>query len=131
MSFDRLIAPVKKSLPVAQDPLEWDIYLTTVNELKSAILRGRYPAPIGRKGFLLQELPRFLWIATATNQAGPVLTLVFDATDVQQGRFFLGAIEHDDFLAVLLRAFSKSLAAQLINYQRHVWRIVQWFADQP
>jgi hypothetical protein len=130
MSFDKLIVPLKKSLPSIREPLEWDIYLTTVNELKTAILSGEYPAPKGRRELLLQELPRFLWIATAANDAGPVLTLLFDATDVQQGRFFLGAMEYDAALALLLRAFSKPLATELMN-RRHLWRIIQWFADQP
>jgi hypothetical protein len=49
---------------------------------------------------------------------------------VQQGRFFLGAMEYDAALALLLRAFSKPLATELMN-RRHLWRIIQWFADQP
>ena len=131
--FDRLIAaPLKQAnIPAVKDPLEWDIYLTSVNDLKASVFKAQLLILNSRKILLLEELPRFIWVATAMCQGKPALTLLFDATDVQQGRFFLCAVEYDSTFAQVLRAFSKPMATQLANVQPHVWRIFAWFANSP
>jgi hypothetical protein len=130
--FDRLIDPLKRAnIQAIEDPVEWEIHLTNVNELKASVLKADLPIVNGKKELLLEELPRFVWIANAVSNGRPALSLLFDATDVQQGRFFLRPIEYDTTLAQVMRAFAKLLATQPINTQpSHVWRIFNWFANQ-
>ena len=74
--------------------LEWEIYFTTINELKKDLLNSKTFNGSYREDALTENMPRFIWRATAHNQDSPVLDLLFDATDIEQGNFFLRAIEH-------------------------------------
>ncbi len=72
-------------------------------------------------------MPRFLWRATGYCDDDPVLDLLFDATDIEQGTFFLRAIEYHEQLSLLLRAVSKeSSLAGLLRAERY-WPIIAWF----
>ena len=95
ISFDAWIQELaKKGFQLFGERLEWDIYLTTVNDIKteiesSQLIGGRY-----KKALLLEPMPRFMWRATALVQRQPVVDLLFDATDIDQGSFFTRAIEY-------------------------------------
>ena len=86
--------------------LEWDIYLTTVNEVKESIRNCPVLDPTYKLSILYEHMPRFIWRATALLDGEPVIDLLFDATDIEQGDFFFRAIEYEDDLAAGLRAFS-------------------------
>jgi hypothetical protein len=82
--------------------LEWDIYLTTVNDLKANILKARCPSDAEYcRRVLLENMPRFMWRAVALNEDVPVVELLFDATDIEQGTLFVRAIEHNPTLSIL------------------------------
>lgn len=86
---------------------EWDIYLTTINDFKSEFLNQKYI--VGQELFdvLSEPLPHFIWRATATLDKQPVLDLLFDATDIEQGEFLLKMIEYDKEICSAIRSFSK------------------------
>lgn len=106
------------------ESLEWDIYLTTAAQLKQDLasdgtLQGGYRAEL-----LTASMPRFIWRAVGLRSGAPAVELLFDATDIVQGRFFLRAIEYDPTLLSILRhpdavMFATSLVSRTI---------LEWFA---
>ncbi|MGV8075581.1 MAG: hypothetical protein AB2L11_13625 [Syntrophobacteraceae bacterium] len=108
--------------------LEWDIYLTTVNSLKTDILRSARPAGNKRYASLLKNLPRFLWRATGICENEPVIDLIFDATDIEQSPFLVYAIEYDTTLFSLLREISRMPQALSISKGDLEWKILEWFS---
>jgi hypothetical protein len=106
--------------------LEWDIYLTTVNDLKTDIFETRQlNDPEYCREVLLESMPRFVWRAIACNGDTPLLELLFDATDIEQGSLLIRAIEYDRALSVFLRTFAAA------SKTKPEWKIFQWFEKQP
>ncbi len=89
--------------------LEWQIVLAEVNELKRSIYWERDFSPINRSDVLRRRLSRYMWRASAYYDQQPFLELLFDATDIEQGRLFLGPIEHDPELAAVLSKMAETL----------------------
>lgn len=109
--------------------LKWDIYLTDINELKSETrclckARGNYFRDI-----LLEPMPRFLWRATARSQDNNlVLDLLFDATDIERGNFFVRAIEYNDKLSIVLRSAITPKLEEKYDMTAG-WQIIQWLKN--
>jgi hypothetical protein len=88
---------------------EWDIYLSTVNQLKndcfemdSTLLNSQTKIEL-----LKSPMPKFIWCATAFHKEKLVLTILFDATDIEQGKYFVRVIEYEENLSKVLRNISK------------------------
>lgn len=128
LSFDLFLEKSKPIIPIpAESRLEWDIYLTTNNDVKTdirktGILKGDY-----LKDFLLDGMPRFIWRATAYLDGSEALDLLFDATDIEQGEFFIRALEYDEDLSLFLRVISKTDAIERIFNQELGWQVIDWF----
>ncbi|MCB1880517.1 MAG: hypothetical protein KDI54_10740 [Gammaproteobacteria bacterium] len=132
VSFDAFIESLRESLPVPFDGrIEWDVYLTTNNNLKTEIQESDIAKGEYYRDLLLEGMPRFLWRATAFHNDEPLMDLIFDATDIEQGPFFVRAIEYDNNLSLFLRVVSKINAIEQIYSTTTEWKIVQWFKDQP
>ncbi len=121
----------KDFLPSLVQRLEWEIYFTTINELKKDLLNSKTFNGSYRKDALTENMPRFIWRATAHNQDSPVLDLLFDATDIEQGNFFLRAIEYDPLIAKILRIVAKEEAVVENFKESPTNRILEWFKEQP
>jgi hypothetical protein len=120
------------------DRFEWDILLTTVVELKSDIFESeelnassRLDGPAYRREILLENMPRYIWRAIAEHKEQKVLELLFDATDVEQGRLFLRAIEYNEELSVVIRTWAREPKIAVSLASESVWRILNWFRQQP
>lgn len=108
--------------------LEWDIRLTTVTQLKAEILKAQLNAEY-KYEVLTQSMPRFLWRATASCQNGVVLDLLFDATDIEQGTFFVRAVEYSEHCSIVLRTIAREeIWSDFFPSMTH--RIVEWFRKQ-
>jgi len=130
VAFDGFLEVLKKNVaPIYSGRLEWDIHLTTVNRVKSEIFGGGYSGDYFKE-FLLERMPRFLWRATALSSGHPILDLFFDATDIEQGRFFVRAIEYDANLAAVLRAVMAEKSAEEEYGTQPVWKVMAWFRQQ-
>ena len=131
MWFDAFIESQKELLPVPfEGRIEWDIYLTTNNELKAEIQKSNIAEGEYYRDLLLQGMPRFLWRATALHNNTSLMDLIFDATDIEQGSFFVRAIEYDETLSMFLRVVS-TFNMNEQNYSTIAeWKIIQWFKDQ-
>jgi hypothetical protein len=80
---------------------------------------------------LSYRLPHFIWRAAATHKGEKVLDLLFDATDVEQGQFFLRAIEYNQKLSKVLREISKVSSLEQTFQTTSEGKIIEWFKQQP
>lgn len=132
LSFDSFIEALKNiDRDICRGRLEWDIYLTTNNEFKehihtAGLLSGGYVLDV-----LTAGLPRFLWRATALLDDQPAIDLIFDATDIEHGAFFLRAIEYDTMLSIALRVLTKHERLCEPFQGERSWEIIRWFKKQP
>ena len=79
---------------------------------------------------LSYSLPHFIWRATATHQGYKFLDFLFDATDIEQGQFFLRAIEYNQELSEVLREIAKVPSLEKIFQTRPEGKIIEWFKQQ-
>jgi len=133
MSFDSFIEILRTEgmIPFIEERLEWDIYLTTINNLKSDIFNTAELESELRLEILSYRLPHFIWRAAATHKGEKVLDLLFDATDVEQGQFFLRAIEYNQKLSKVLREISKVSSLEQTFQTTSEGKIIEWFKQQP
>lgn len=134
--FDAFIEDLRQSFDQQDASLlpqrvEWDIYLTTINDLKQSLRLSDALASEYRLQVLLENMPRFLWRATARAGEQIVLDLLFDTTDIEQGSFFMRAIEYHQELSVALRIVSREPSLMHWLRERPDWGITQWFKNQP
>jgi len=121
----RVVAP--KILP---ERPEWDIFLTTVNEYKSRLLaEKRLPAAYKREA-LQESMPRFIWQAEALINGKSVLDLLFDATDIEQGKLFVRAVEYDSVVGGFLRQVCKEPKLRKLFGGGPEVKVIDWFASQ-
>ena len=111
--------------------IEWDIYLTTVNQIKTEVfaspdITGQYKSEV-----LLRNLPRFIWRASANCQGRIILDLLFDATDIEQAPFLVYAINRDPELFNLLMDASMNTEHLGISKTDLEWKVLSWFSDLP
>lgn len=132
MSFNQLLETAFKA--VTSKPLpaefEWDIYLTSVNTLKTEIRKSSVLANSSKRRWLTANMPRFIWRARYVVGDLSALELLFDATDIEQGKFFIGAVEYNEPLYSLIRQMSVIVKDERYYHSRSYWRILEWFANQ-
>ena len=131
--FDLFFEELRKKgfLPSLAQRIEWEIYFTTINKLKKDLFNSKALNGSYRKNALTESMPRFIWRATAYTKDGPVLDLLFDATDIEQGNFFLRAIEYDPIIGKVLQRVAKEEAVVKNFEESPANRILEWFKEQP
>ncbi len=131
VSFDRIFSSLG-NLTGITSPLEWDIFLTTISSLKSDILRSQHIADGDyRKELLLTKMSRFIWRAIADHDDKPVIELLFDATDIQQGAIMICAIEYNMLVSRTFRALMENQDFERIISNEGCWNIFDWFKRRP
>jgi len=122
----------KLKLPLPSN-LEWDIYLSTIDELKKEYsdprIHKRLPNRT-RNGVLMHPMPKYIWRAIARANDRIYLELLFDATDIEQGQFIVRGIEHNPLLFALVRFLSISLVSKPFHQLMPYWPILKWFATK-
>jgi len=103
---------------------EWDIFLSTINDFKREILEAELDAG-DRRDILERSFPRFLWRAIAYLGSTPVLELVFDATDIEEGSFLSHVIEYEKRIGETLRRGVP--IGELTDKSRHIF---EWIVEQ-
>jgi len=88
--------------------VEWNVRLTTVNDLKGDLARPGIPTTV-RAAWLPRHLPKYLWRATCSDGNAPLLDVILDATDVEQGRVVVDVITYDAPLTSRIRASATDL----------------------
>jgi hypothetical protein len=122
--FDRICAVMseKAKLPLRMN-LEWDVYLTTVNDLKTDLLKQTLVRGDVLKDVLTAAMPRFIWRATACHQERPVFDLFFDATDIESGALVVRVLKRMHLLCTIL--------TNVANRKTDVESIQKHYGDQP
>lgn len=129
VQFDTFLDMLRSQFPAIQpERPEWDIYLTTVNEYKSRLLTGTNLSSAYKREVLQESMPRFLWQASARVNGRSVLDLLFDATDIEQGKLFVRAVEQDPILGSFLRRVCREPSLHKLFSGGAELRIVDWFA---
>jgi len=86
--------------------LHWDIYLSTSNQFKEKCRDDPLLAAEERARALQKEIPRFIWIADAKCKDNVLFSLVFDATDIAEGRLLVHDVEYNfPFIPALRELF--------------------------
>ena len=130
--FDSFVEELRKLAPnVLRERFEWDIYLTNANELKSEILKADSISGSDKQQVLSQPMPRFIWRAAARFGETTILDLLFDATDIEQGDFFVRAVEYDASVSKFFRLIARERSLLRLFDLGGESRIVNWFAKQP
>lgn len=131
IKFDSIIEQLRKKGFLTQLPeqLEWDIHLCTLNNFKSSILHHPGIADKHREEVLIEKLPRFLWRAIAASANMKRLELLFDATDIEQGDFFLRAIKYDLKFFSQLQSFPN--LATSIDSKESCYSVIEWILKSP
>ncbi len=133
MSFDQYIRKAifgPKPVSSFESPFEWDIFLTTVNDIKPALQNELLIENSVKKKILLHNMPRFVWRARMRNKNKVVLELLFDATDIEQGKFFVCGIEYFKPLYTFIKYKAQNDCSSSFYQSRLYWRILEWFATK-
>lgn len=114
-----------QSLP---SPFEWDIFLTTVNDFKSDIRKDNTLTDKVKRLILLKNMPRYLWRVKLLHNDVEHLELLFDATDIEQGNFFVLAVEKNEVSYNFLKSVSKLQQTNPFYQAKPYWGILKWFS---
>jgi len=113
------------SLP---SPFEWDIFLTTVNEFKSDLQTESSIDDSVRRKVLLRNMPRYMWRVKVAHKSVIVLELLFDATDIEQGKFFVCGVEYNKYVYRFLQLVARNNVSNYYHQSKLYWGILSWFA---
>lgn len=92
--FNSIIGISIENKIIQIERFEWDIFLTSVNKFKGEILQ----LSVDKRNFkniLQKDMPRFLWRAKALCEGKPVMDLLFDATDIEQGHLLVCGVVYN------------------------------------
>jgi len=92
--FNNLFIPLIGRIPNFQ-LFEWDIFLSDISDFKSDILNDSKLESKRKKEILLTKLPKFIWRAIGRIKNENCLEFVFDATDIDQGSFFILTVNYN------------------------------------
>ena len=129
LEVDKLIkiAPSERFKPEFKS-LIWDIYLTEIEDFKKYIYKSKDIKRNKKLKLLTKNLPRFIWIASAHVNETKLFDLLFDATDIERGNYFLFAIEYHNAFSILMRKIAsvtdKFYKPNVANVVRSIF---EWF----
>jgi hypothetical protein len=69
-----------------EERMSWDIYLTRNSTFKSNLIENKELPQYLKELFLFQNMPRYIWRATALHKGEKIMDVIFDATDLEQGK---------------------------------------------
>lgn len=104
--------------------LEWDVYLTTVNEAREQLRQA--PGMNGERRFraATHPMPRFLWRATAYRQGERLMDVFFDATDVDTADALVQVLVYDDSIRNLLTELADPAKLGALPVSKNMRRLV-------
>ncbi|MDP2157450.1 MAG: hypothetical protein Q8K68_07065, partial [Nitrospirota bacterium] len=131
INFDSSVETFRSNglIPQLGKRLEWDLFLSTINDLKEEILQSRDLDEAERIEVLTERMPRFVWRATAVIDKKPIVELVFDATDIEQGNFLIRAIRFDRPFFEILKSISNMPSIATIINNSFVSPIFGWIRE--
>jgi len=131
--LDRLLELIRTTMNTSwAERLEWDIYLTTANDLKQEIMKSTILAEKDRRDILLARLPRYIWRASATSAGKNAFEFIFDATGIEQDSLLVHLIVEDKTgVELLVRALNSMPLAPYFSASE-IWPLIEWLkANNP
>jgi hypothetical protein len=109
--LNSLINYLIENLNLEISNLNWDVFLSKSNDLKSEIYKSNALAKERKLSLLRSPLPKYIWRAVADYEDHKI-EFIFDSTDIEQGNIFINYIAYSDELLNLFK-----LIAAHINHQ--------------
>lgn len=108
--------------------LNWDVFLSQVNDFKKDILECSSTNEESKKRVLIEPMPKFLWRAIGHIDDSQVIELIFDATGIEQGNLFIKAVNrHPSFFNELVKLSKVDVISQIVR-KTSVKDIFSWFS---
>jgi hypothetical protein len=96
-------------IEVESDRIEWDIYLSSVQDFKAEVFKSTKLDENEKLRILTKSFPLYVWRVTAYDGDRAVLELVFDSTDLEQGKLLLATIPYDENFLETFRTAARSI----------------------
>lgn len=113
------------------DRFTWDISLVT-GPSYVAFQRTRNDLHRAQRLALASRpLPRFYWQASLYYDGRPVMTILFDATDLEQGNVVVHILEEDEAFCETARVVAGQPFLKASQELKAGWRIWDWFNRNP
>ncbi len=108
--FNEMMINISQEAPEKKifERLEWDIYLSTINQVKCDVIGINNLPPEYRKKILIAHMPRYIWRASAYREGILALDLLFDPTDIETGELFVRPLQYDPDLSHFLCSMSRT-----------------------
>ena len=91
---------------------EWDIYLASASDVKETWLQNEKLDASARHALLIKGLPKYVWNASLTLAGQPLVDVVFDATDIEQGSLVATVVEHEPSFVDAVRKWAQIAISQ-------------------
>ena len=119
MQFTRAHAPLKAN------QLEWDVYLTTVNEVRHSLRASSMNAD-EKLASVTRPMPKFIWRATALRDDLPVMDVLFDATDIDSSDALIQALIHDWNTLDFIKNLANAGDIDQLPFDNSALRLMHW-----
>lgn len=129
-AFDKTISDLSSKAGVANlAGLEWDVFLSDVNEIKSDIFTKTSIDSETRKSILERPMPRFVWRAIARRDESEVAEILFDATDIETGDGIVHVLMHDRTALGALKQLTKDARFETSGIGDDAKKVLRWIRD--
>lgn len=131
ITFDEIMKMLLNDVRAGYDTdvFTWDIMLVTGSDLLNHIRKRKDIDVNHRLALATKSLPRFYWQASLYYCDKPVMTVFFDATDLEQGDVVVHILEEDAAFCGAARTFASH---NWILENRELgldWKIWNWFRN--
>lgn len=132
LQFDSLLKQwlIVKGQPSLFHEVEWDIYLSHVNDLKEEIIDSPDLTQTAKERLALEALPKYVWRCILWKQNKRLLEMLIDATDIEGGKYFLRAFAYDPGFYLGVCIISADWARGYSVRRLPSWPILDWFRSQ-
>lgn len=102
--LDEILDVVDSFLHLGIGEVEWEIFLSNSNNLKEDIFKSNLDESQKLK-YMKMNLPKYVWRAIA-HLDGEKTEFIFDTTDIEQGKIFIGVIDYSRNLYRMIRTIA-------------------------
>jgi hypothetical protein len=128
--FNEALVQFTKIVPALKlHNLEWDVYLTTVNEVRQELRTAPNIAAAARFSAVTWPMPRFIWRATALRDEVPVIDVLYDATDIDTARGLAQVVFHDSLLRDFIKNMADANSIDSLPIKNTVKNVLWWVKD--
>lgn len=105
-----------------------DIYASTINDIKTDVFNNSAVDDIQRSNLLLKSMPKHIWKAQVSISGQVAFDLLFDATDIEQGDFFVACICYD---VKICNELKQNFSHPLFDEDRFddIRSVIDWFRN--